>query len=118
MRQRRFSVVSPGAVQLVDLLAPGNPLLPEPAGVLLRPEFTWTPVPGALGYRVQIAAAPDFSDIVYGSESPAAVLEPERLVLPFRVSGLWWRVSSFDLTGFEGIPSPAQRLVLPAGVGQ
>ena len=102
----------------VDLLPPGNPTLPTAGGTLRTPDFEWTGVDGALGYRLQVSIAPDFSDIVYATESPRPELRPDRLFLPYRVSGLWWRVTSFDLTGFEGPASTPRRVAMPAGIGQ
>lgn len=102
----------------VDLLPAGLPIAPAEGAVLLRADFGWTPVPGALGYRLQIASAPDFSDIVFASEIPQATWEAEALMLPYRVSGHWWRITSFDLTGFEGPPSDPRRFVLPQGIGR
>jgi len=101
----------------VSLLPSGQPISPGEGAVLSRPAFEWTPVEGALGYRLQVSVTPDFSDIVYATESPEAVYVAEYLTLPFRVPGLWWRVSSFDLTGFEGEASAPRRIAIPAGIG-
>lgn len=100
----------------VSLLPPGQPVFPSDGAALRRPDFSWTAVPDALGYRLQLAVAPDFSDVVFATEHPAPRLDLDGLFLPTRVPGLWWRVTSFDLTGFEGPPSAARRLALPEGV--
>jgi hypothetical protein len=102
----------------IDLLLPGNPTLPVDGGTLRTPDFEWTAVDGALGYRLQVAIAPDFSHIVFATESPLPELRADRLFLPYRVSGLWWRVTSFDLTGFEGPASTPRRVAFPGGIGQ
>ena len=86
--------------------------------MLRRPDFGWGEVEEALGYRIQIAVAPDFSDIVFATETPSAEYRADRLFLPVRVVGLWWRITSFDLTGFEGPPSDPRRVLPPEGVGQ
>lgn len=102
----------------IDLLAPGNPTIPRAGAVLRTPDFAWTAVDGALGYRLQVAITPDFSDVVFATESPSPEYQADRLFLPYRVSGLWWRVTSFDLTGFEGAASAPRRVEFPEGIGQ
>ena len=42
--------------------------------------------------------------------------EPDRLLLPGDVEGIWWRVATIDRHGFIGIPSKPRRLDLPPGV--
>lgn len=101
----------------IDLLPPGSPLRPEVGATLRRAEFSWTPIDEALGYRVELSINADFSEVVYASESPRPGLAPEGLYLPGRVPGLWWRVTSFDLTGFEGPPSDARPVALPDVLG-
>ena len=101
----------------VDLLLPGTPVLPDAGAILLRPDFRWTPVEHAMGYRVEIASAQDFSDIVLVEEVAAAAWNPELLFLPYRVPGLWWRISSFDRVGFLGAPSEPRGLEFPPGMG-
>ena len=106
--------------------APGEPvpLLPsvellEPVegAVIRRPAFVWTAVPRALAYQVEIARIPDFTELVTVEQVPATRWTPEVLFLPFRVRGLWWRVSAVDRTGFVGAPGEARYLTFPAEVG-
>ncbi len=101
----------------IALLPPGEQIAPEDGERLRVPEFSWTPVERALGYRVEIALTPSFNDTVLVEESASPVWAPEYLMLPFRVPGLWWRVASIDRTGFIGVPSDPRRLDFPAGVG-
>lgn len=101
----------------VDLLGPGSPVRPQLGEPLRRPDFVWTAVDGALGYRVEIAAASDFSAIVHVESVPDPSWMPALLFLPYRVEGLYWRVSSFDRVGFQGPPSDPRQLVVPPGVG-
>lgn len=103
--------------QPTPLLVPGAPVSPDEAARLRVPEFRWTAVDRALGYRVEIAASPTFNDTVLVEESASAVWAPELLLLPFRVPGLWWRVASIDRTGFIGVPSEPRSLSFPPGVG-
>ncbi len=91
-----------------------RPQLDQP---LRRPDFGWTAIDGALGYRVEIASSSDFSALVLVDSMPDTTWSPQLLFLPFRVEGLYWRVSAFDRVGFLGLPSETRELVLPAGVG-
>lgn len=101
----------------VLLLAPGVPQSPSEREPLRRPDFQWSSVERALGYRLEIATTADFTDIVLAEDVGAPPWAPNTLFLPFRGSGLWWRIASFDRTGFLGPPSEPSRIVLPAGVG-
>jgi hypothetical protein len=101
----------------VPLLVPSDALVPSDGAPLLRPEFEWGPVERALGYRLEVSTDPDFTGLVLVDEVPQAEWNPELLFLPFRVPGLWWRVASFDRTGFVGIDSAAHEIAFPAGVG-
>jgi len=106
---------APGEV--VALLQPGLLVRPRDGAALRRPDFTWEPVERALGYRVEIASNPDFTHVVVAEEVATPSWNPELLFVPYRVEGLWWRVSSFDRTGFLGIPSVPRQLAFPVGVG-
>ncbi len=101
----------------VDLLLGTIPQRPQLDQPLRRPDFGWTAVEGALGYRVEIATSDDFSSIVAADGAPDPSWAPQLLFLPYRVQGLWWRVAAFDRVGFLGYPSEPRELVLPAGVG-
>lgn len=97
----------------IDLLGPGALQRPGDGAPLLVHDFSWTPVEGALGYAIEISGAPDFSDIVYRDETPGSPYLPASLFLPNKLRGLWWRVTSFDYAGFEGVPSAPRRMVAP-----
>ena len=101
----------------VALLAAGAPRYPNEKTPLRRPDFAWAPVDRALGYRVEIASTPDFTTIVLAEDVGSSPWRPETLFLPFDEGALWWRISSFDRTGFLGAPSVPARIVLPVGVG-
>ncbi|MFT4979323.1 MAG: hypothetical protein ACI8S6_005233, partial [Myxococcota bacterium] len=98
----------------VVLLDTGFLLKPGRDTELVRPDFTWTPVEAALGYRIQIATSADFSRILYQEDVPFPEWRPDFLLLPYDVPALWWRVSSFDRLGFESPPSSPRRLTVPA----
>ncbi len=100
----------------VRLLDPGTPIHPLGPAPLLRASFAWSPRDRALGYRVEIAASADFSDLVQVEDVPSATWDPEVLSLPYRVVGLWWRVASFDRTGYLGIPSAGAAIVVPPAI--
>ncbi len=102
--------------ELVDLLPPGAPTRPLDAADLRRPDFAWRPVGGAVAYRLELSTGPRFDHTFRGQVVEAPRWEPEALVVPADVPGLWWRVAAFDGLGFLGLPSDASRLALPAGV--
>ncbi len=101
----------------VDLLLASIPQRPQIDQPLRRPDFGWTEIEGALGYRVEIASSADFAQLVLVDSVPGSSWAPELLFLPIRVEGLWWRVAAFDRVGFLGFPSQPRELLLPAGVG-
>ena len=101
----------------VKLLPPGTPVLPGDDDVLRRPDFTWRPVDRALGYRVEVSLSPAFGELVVVEDVARPSWTPEMLVIPYRVPGMWWRISSFDRTGFLGLPGDPRHLVHPAGTG-
>ena len=101
----------------VALPPPGSPIQPADGARLRRPDFAWSPVQEALGYRIEIASSSDFSELLLVQDVGAPEWKPELLLMPFRVPGLWWRVTSFDRTGFLGLPSESSALSFPAGMG-
>ena len=103
-------------IEPVALLDTGFLIRPDNDAVLLWPDFTWTPVDRALGYRVQISSSPDFARILHQEDVPYPEWRPDFLMLPVDVSALWWRVTSFDRLGFESPPSNPRRLQLPTEV--
>lgn len=107
---------SPG--DIVQLLRPGSPLAPPNQAALRRPDFVWRAVPENLGYLVEVSATPRFDNIVLAEEVPDPPWLPEALLVPYRVPGLWWRVTAYDSLGFLGLPSAARALQVPAGLGR
>ena len=101
----------------VKLLPPGTPVLPEDNDVLRRPDFSWRRVERALGYRVEVSLSPGFEELVVVEDVALPSWNPDVLFVPYRMPGMWWRVSSFDRTGFQGIPSEPRHLMHPAGTG-
>ena len=117
---RGFGVRTPdGAVpgDLVKLLPPGTPILPDAGARLLVPDFAWTPVPRALGYRVELAEGPDMVSLVRRTEVGPPKWSPTQLFLPYDVTTLHWHIIPFDRLGFEGIPSEVRPVRFPRGVG-
>ena len=96
------------------LLGPGSPSAPSEGASLRTASFAWTEVPRALGYRVEMSTASDFSELVWSEDVSRTTWSPELLFLPTRAPGLWWRVASFDRTGFLGPPSNARSLTYPS----
>lgn len=101
----------------VRLLRGETLLSPAEAADLRVAEFSWRPVPESFGYRVEIAQSEDFAELVVVEDVAVARWFPERLLLPFRVPGVYWRVSPYDGLGFLGVPSEPRSLVFPEGVG-
>jgi len=99
------------------LLAPEALLTPEAGASLRRPDFTWTPVERAPMYLVEVSTTPDFSQIIRAVEVVQPEWSPDVLLSPYRVEGLWWRVSPIDRIGFVGQPSTARNLNFPMGTG-
>jgi hypothetical protein len=100
----------------VDLVPPGQPKSPDANTALRRPWFTWAPMAEAFGYRFEVAATPDFVDLVFSDDVPDPEYRPSLLLLPWPNDGvLHWRISSFDRFGFLGIPSEPRAMRLPTG---
>ena len=80
-------------------------LLPSPDLSLLTPllsapeiRLAWPAVAGAAGYRVQLAAGPDFHVLTLDQQVSA----PD-VMLPLLADGSWWlRVRTIDALGLEG----------------
>ena len=101
----------------ISILVAGELTTPEESIPLKRPIFSWVAADRAVGYRIELAASPDFVDIVYMKQVGQNEWRPEMLMLPYRVPGLWWRVSKVDRLGFVGTPSAGRSIVFPQGVG-
>ncbi len=87
-----------------------NALTPDPTSQR-RPTFTWESVPGAAGYRIEIASDPSFGSTLVATQvtetsfTPAADL-PE--------GTLRWRVRAIDAQGLPGAFSAVDDFVLDA----
>lgn len=104
---------APGeAVALPD---PGQPIAPLHDAILRVPDFSWSPAPAAFGYIVEIARGEGFEELVLRQSFGDPAWAPPYLLLPEQSEGLWWRITTFDLAGFEGVPSEARRFLLPQG---
>ncbi len=104
-----LSVTAPGSVTRTHSI---------PAPVLLSPDhlqwrvsreekaeavLSWTPVPGARGYRVAVAPDRYFANPLF----PVTQVERASHTFPQMAPGLYyWRVASVDAQGKEGVFSP------------
>jgi hypothetical protein len=69
------------------------------------------------GVQLQLSVVPEADLEATLQRDRSRGLGPDLLVLPFRVDGLYWRISSFDRTGLLGRPSDPRSFVPPPGVG-
>lgn len=99
-----------------DRLHPGALRAPLPSAPLRRPDFAWLRVPDALGYQLELSADEGLRDLVLATPVDRPGWEPDRLLLPADVPGLYWRVAAIDAIGFIGRPSEERPLSLPPGV--
>jgi hypothetical protein len=99
------------------LLAPQALISPPDGASLRRTDFSWTPVSRAPLYFVEVSVTPDFSQVIRAVEVALPEWNPEVLLSPYRVQGLWWRVSPIDRIGFVGLPSEPSALLFPTGIG-
>lgn len=95
------AVVNPNKadMQSVDLLP--APKVPEPDQVLRRPQAYWefSPVAGAVAYRVIAAYDADFNSVVYSKKSVTPVVDLGQLA-----NGKWHvRARAVDAAGLEGL---------------
>lgn len=99
----------------LDEQAPGTPALIQPLDdatqVSFRPELSWSAVPGAAGYRVEVATDPGFADIVVSGE-PAST--SWRLSSPLAPNArYYWRVTALNGCG-AGIESISRKFTVRA----
>lgn len=71
------------------LPSPGSPTLPANEQVLRRPDFSWTSVPEALGYRLELSADAAFSELLRLEDVGKSPWQPDVLFLPFRIPALY-----------------------------
>ena len=75
-----------------------NPLVAPQQPVVL----SWSPVPGAVSYDVEISASPGFSKIVWSQHTDQAQVAPNIILAD---GTYWWRVTASDQAGTRGITS-------------
>jgi hypothetical protein len=66
----------------------------------------WSPVPGAVAYRVEVSTNPGFTDIVWKSVTDQWEVVPP-VLLPDGT--YWWRVTAYDAAGTQGVVSSVAR---------
>lgn len=72
---------------------------PDPGSAMSHPRFSWTAVPGAAKYRIQISAAPDFTDIRVDREVVRTTyVGPGTL----QAGAYYWRVAALDQKSSRG----------------
>jgi hypothetical protein len=79
-----------------------NPLAYPDQPIVLR----WSPVPGAVSYKVEVASNPGFTRMVWSSVTDQAAIAPNVL---FADGAYWWRVSAVDAAGTVGLASMPAR---------
>lgn len=101
----------------IDLLRTQDLLSPEDGATLLRPDFEWATVRGALGYRFEMGGGAAFQEVLYQEDVPETTHAPLTLMLPYnQLDAVYWRVASFDRFGFLGVPSEPRKLVFPSAL--
>src|SRR5699024_441317 len=99
----------------LDDQAPGSPALGQPLDdatqVSFRPEFTWSAVPGAATYQVEVATDPAFADIVAAGEATTTTWRPASPLAPN--ARHYWRVTALNGCG-AGIESASRRVTVRA----
>lgn len=100
----------------VKLPTPGSPEAPADEAAFRRPDFYWTPVDRALGYRLELASDADFQSLLVVRDVSSSPWIPEYLMLPYQVERMYWRIISYDRNGYYGIPSDVRRLNFPEGM--
>jgi|GEM_PF-6426170 len=64
--------------------------------------LSWSPVPGALRYRVEISTSPGFTQVIWRTVTDQIQVAPE-VLLPDGT--YWWRVTAVDAAGTRGVTS-------------
>jgi hypothetical protein len=67
------------------------------------PVFSWTPVPGASYYKVEISLYPGFSPIYDSGETANTFFSPNKY--NGALNTYYWRVTPYDGSGKAGVPS-------------
>lgn len=68
--------------------------------------LTWSAVPGAVLYKVEVSSNPAFTDIDWSSDTDQTRIAPQAL---FPDGNYWWRVTATDAAGVVGLTSVTAR---------
>lgn len=68
--------------------------------------LTWSAVPGAALYKIEVSSNPAFTDIEWSAETDQTQIAPEIL---FPDGSYWWRVTATDAAGVVGLTSTPAR---------
>jgi hypothetical protein len=82
------------------------PVLKSESSTPLKLDLAWAPVIGASQYRVEVAAAPDFKQLVASGNTAASQFRVPN-VAPGRV---YWRVTARDEQGHTSLPSEVRQV--------
>lgn len=111
--QVSFKTESPKMVKQKEiapptLISPGNMLpifLGDPKGSV---QFTWTPVPSSVEYRLRISRSPYFASTIYDRD----VSGTDSLVSGLGEGAFYWMVQSKDINGRVSIDSERNRFTI------
>ncbi len=106
--------VRSGAVpdDLHPLPEPPAPRYPADGAVLEEFLFRWDPAPDAAAYVLEIAVDEEFHVPVSRMLVDGNEAAPAQAVLEVRDAPYYWRVSTVDGDGFQGLTSPPRRVVV------
>jgi len=93
-------------------IAPGNmmPVFISPGEKSKEVEFSWTPMPGAAGYRLRISHNPYFSSLLLDRK----VESPNVVVTGLAQGAYYWSILSYDAAGKESVESEKNRFTIIA----
>jgi hypothetical protein len=107
----------PAAAPVKSVFAADRPssealgLVPDDASHALRfpaepVVLSWSPVPGAVSYRVLVSDSPSFTTVRWSGETDQTSIAPTELLAD---GAYWWRVVATDAAGTRGVASRAAR---------
>ncbi len=64
--------------------------------------LSWSPVPGAVNYIVEVSASPGFQKVVWSKQTDQPQIAPDAILGD---GTYWWRVTAIDSAGTHGITS-------------
>ncbi len=91
-------------------IAPGNmmPIFITEGEKSKDVEFSWSPMPGAAGYRLRISHNPYFSSLLLDRK----VESPNVVVTGLAQGAYYWAIQSYDATGKESVESEKNRFTI------